>query len=79
MFQSARLSNLTITVWKDTKEVHFGSTLSDPKITTNVHRRVGCCHVQVNTPGVSVTYGHYMSGVDLLDKMVSKPNSTIQN
>ena len=71
-FQSTRLSNLTISVWKDTKEVCFGSTLSDPKITTNMHRRVGCCHVQVNTPGVSVTYGRYMSGVDLLDKMVSK-------
>ena len=71
-FQSARLSNLTISVWKDTKEVHFGSNLSDPQITTYVHRKVGCQHVQVNTPGVPVTYGCYMSDVDLLDKMVSK-------
>ena len=71
-FQYARLPNLTISIWKDMKEVCFGSTLSDPTITTNIHRRVGICHIQVPTLGVFVTYGHNMAGVDLLDKMVSK-------
>ena len=37
-FQSTRLSNLTVTVWQDTKDVRFLSTLNKPGIITKCSR-----------------------------------------
>ena len=70
--QSKRLANLTVTIWKDTREVRFASTLSKPHISTHGHRRVGGRHVQVPMPSVSTAYGKYMGGVDKLDRYISK-------
>ena len=71
-FQSKRLSNLTCTVWKDTSIVWFASCLSKPTVSSHVHRRVGRHLVEVPVPGVAVTYGKYMGGVDKFDAMMMK-------
>ena len=63
---------MTCTVWKDTSIVQFASCMSKPNVHSYVHRRVGRCHVQVPIPGVAVTYGKYMGGVDKFDAMMTK-------
>ena len=55
-FHSLRLSNLTCTVWKDTKEVRFISTLNRPDTTTKCLRRVGARRIEVNTPSCAASY-----------------------
>ena len=70
--QSARLSNLTTTVWSDTKYVSFLSTASQPHIISKTHRRVGCRHIEVTIPAVAKQYGQFYSGVDHLDHLTSK-------
>lgn len=69
--QSKKLSNLTCTLWKDTKEVRFASTLSSPSLDSRGHRRIAGHHVQVTMPSVATAYGRYMGGVDKLDRLIS--------
>lgn len=71
-FQSSRLSNLTATVWSDTKEVSFISTASQPHIISKTHRRIAHRHVEVTIPAVAKQYGKNYSGVDKLDHLTSK-------
>ena len=63
-FQSTSLSNLTCTVWKDTKEVRFVSTMSNPTLLTHAVRRVKGQHVQVNMPHCASQYTKSYGGVD---------------
>ena len=49
-YQSERLSNLTATLWQDTKLVKLVSTLSDPTCETRSHRRIGGSYYDVPTP-----------------------------
>ena len=71
-FQSERLSNLTATLWQDTKMVKLVSTLSDPTCETRSHRRIGGSYYDVPTPSCAKLYNKHMSGVDRLDRLVSK-------
>ena len=66
-FQTSRLSNLTCTVWKDTKEVRFISTLNHPDITTKCLRRVGNRRIEVTTPSCAASYAHFYGAVDKYD------------
>ena len=66
-FQSSRLSNLTCTVWKDTKEVRFISTLNWPDIITKCVR-VGARRIEVNTPSCAASYAHFYSVVNKYDR-----------
>ena len=70
-FQSSRLSNLTCTVWKDTKEVRFISTFNRPDIITKCIRRVGNRRIEVTTPSVAASYSNYYSAVDRYDRLCS--------
>ena len=70
--QSTHLSNLTATVWSDTKYVSFLSTASQPHIISKTHRTVGCRHIEVTIPAVVKQYGQFYSGVDHLDHVTSK-------
>ena len=69
--QSAILSNLTCTLWQDTKDVRFLSTLSNPKSHTKVMHRVGHRYIQVTTPSCAKNYSNFMNGVDKHDKILS--------
>ena len=69
-FQSDRLSNLTL--WQDTKMVKLVSTLSDPTCETRSHRRIGGSYYDVPTPSCAKLYNQHMSGIDRLDRFVSK-------
>ena len=71
-YQSERLSNLTATLWQDTKLVKLVSTLSDPRCETRSHRRIGGSYYDVPTPSCAKNYNKFMSGVDCLDRFVSK-------
>ena len=71
MFQSSRLSNLTCTVWKDTKEVRFISTLNCPDISTKCLRRVGNRRIEVTTPSCAASYAHFYGAVDKYDRLCS--------
>ena len=71
-FQSERLSNLTATLWQDTKMVKLVSTLSDPTCETRSHRRIGGSYYDVPTPSCAKLYNKNMSRVDRLDRLVSK-------
>ena len=66
-FQSSRLSNLTCTVWKDTKEVRFISTLNWPDIVTKCLHRVGSRKIEVKTPSCAASYSKFYGGVDHYD------------
>ena len=68
-FQSSRLSNLTCTVWKDTKEVRFISTLNRPDVMTKCLRRVGSRRIEVNTPSCASSYSRNYSAVDKYDRV----------
>lgn len=70
-FQSSRLSNLTCTVWKDTKEVRFISTLNRPDITTKCLRRVGNRRIEVQTPSCAASYAKFYGSVDKYDRLCS--------
>ena len=59
-------------MWKDTTIVQFASCLSKPNVSSNVHRRVGRHHIQVASPGVALTYGKYMLGLDKFDAVMTK-------
>ena len=71
-FQSARLHNLTATLWQDTKLVKLVSTLSDPRSETRSHRRIGGSYYDVCTPSIAKSYNSYILGVNKLDSYVSK-------
>ena len=71
-FQSKRLSNLTATVWQDTKDVRFLSTLNKPGIITKCTRRVGHRWIEVTMPSATSSYGKYYSAVDHYDRLCSK-------
>ena len=70
-FQSSQLSNLTCTVWKDTKEVRFISTLNHPDISTKCLRRVGNRRIEVTTPSCAASYAHFYGAVDKYDRLCS--------
>ena len=67
-YQSGRLSNLTCTLWKDTKEVRFVSTVNQPHIITKCIRRVGARRIEVNTPSCAASYSRYYGAVDKYDR-----------
>ena len=71
-FQSTRLSNLTVTVWQDTKDVRFLSTLNKPGTITKCSRRVGHRRVEVNMPSAAFSYSKNYSAVDRYDRLCSK-------
>ena len=71
MFQSSHLSNLTCTVWKDTKEVRFISTLNHPDISTKCLRKVGNRRIEVTTPSCAASYAHFYGAVDKYDRLCS--------
>ena len=71
-YQSERLSNLTATLWQDTKLVKLVSTLSDPRCETKSHRRIGGSYCDVPTPSCAKSYNKFMLGVDKLNRFVSK-------
>ena len=62
---------MTCTVWKDTKEVRFISTLNRPDITTKCLRRVGARRIEVNTPSCAASYAQFYGAVDKYDKHCS--------
>ena len=70
-FQSARLSNLTVTAWSDTKICCFLSTLNCPDIQTRCLRRVGNRRIEVTTPSSASSYGKFMGAVDNYDRLCS--------
>ena len=70
-FQSSRLSNLTCTVWKDTKEVRFISTCNRPNVITKCIRRVGHRRIEVTTPSCASYYSFFYGAVDRFDHLVS--------
>lgn len=71
-FQDSDLSNLTCTVWKDTKEVRFASTMSNPELVTHAVRRVQHTHTNVSMPHCAHQYTKHYSGVDRFDTLRSK-------
>lgn len=71
-FQDSDLTNLTCTVWRDTKDVRFASTMSNPELVTQAVRRVQARHIQVQMPHVAHQYGKNYSGVDRFDNLRSK-------
>ena len=70
-FQSKRLSNLSATVWKDTREVRLISTVNRPEIFTKCLRRVGRTRVEVNTPSCAASYARFYGAVDKFDRLCS--------
>ena len=69
--QSARLSNLTVSLWSDTKYCRFLSTLNRPDIQTTCSRRVGNRRIEVTTPSSAASYGRYMGACDKFDRLCS--------
>ena len=63
-FQSGRLANLSVTIWRDTKEMRFLSTLNKPNIITKCIRCIGNRRVEVETPSTAASYSRYYSVVD---------------
>ncbi|XP_052212078.1 piggyBac transposable element-derived protein 4-like [Dreissena polymorpha] len=61
-------TNLTTTVWKDTRLVHHLVTLRDPTIILPVQRRCGVNVLQLQSPHSVNVYNMYMGGVDLHDQ-----------
>ena len=53
-------------------QVHFASTMSDPKITTHVVRRVKSSLVQVNMTLCAKQYTAHFGGVDHFDSLCSR-------
>ena len=70
-FQSARLSNLTTTIWSDTRFVRFLSTLNRPDIETKCVRLVGSRRIEVTQPASACSYGKNYSAVDKFDRLCS--------
>jgi len=70
-YQDSKLPNLTVTVWQDTKQVRFASTLSKPDLLVNTFRRISATHVQVNQPHCAAQYSRFMGGVDRFDQQRS--------
>ena len=66
-FQSGRLANLSVTIWRDTKEVRFLSTLNKPNIITKCIHRIGNQRVEVKIPSTAASYSCYYSVVDKYD------------
>ena len=67
-FQSGRLANLSVTIWRDTKEVRFLSTPNKPYIITKCICRIGNWRVEVETPSTAASYSCYYSVVDKYDQ-----------
>ncbi|XP_052277135.1 piggyBac transposable element-derived protein 4-like [Dreissena polymorpha] len=65
-------TNLTATVWKDTRLVHHLVTLSDPTIILPVQRRCGVNVLQLQSPHSVNVYNMYMGGFDLHDQYRAK-------
>ena len=70
-FQSAKLSNLTTTIWADTRFVRFLSTVNRPDIETKCLRRVGSRRIEVTQPASAFSYGKNYSAVDKFDRLCS--------
>jgi len=71
-YQSRRLSNLTTSIWWDTKEVRFVSTQANPEISGYAVRRVSGDPTNVTIPSIAQIYNLFYSGVDGLDQKVTK-------
>ena len=70
-FQSGRLANLSVTIWRDKKEERFLSTLNKPNIITKCICRIGNRRVEVETPSTAASYSRYYSAVDKYDRLCS--------
>ena len=62
---------MTCTVWKDTEEVRFISTLNRLDISTKCLRRVGNRRIEVTTPSCAASYAHFYGAVDKYDHLYS--------
>lgn len=70
-FQDNDLSNLTSSIWLDTKHVRLISTLSDPSVNQNVIRRVKSNLRNYQAPSSAIWYNKMYSGVDHFDYLRS--------
>ena len=71
-FQDRDNSDLTCTVWKDTKAVHFISTETDPTVVSFALHRVASSYVQINQPLVASKYANNYKSVDFFDYATTK-------
>ena len=71
-FQDKNNLNLTCTVWKDTKAVHFISTETDPTVVTFALRRVSSSYIQIHQPLVASKYADNYKSVDYFDYATTK-------
>ena len=65
-FQDARCSNLVCCLWKDCKDCKIIGSNSPAGVSTNVARRVGHRHIQVQMPIILQKYTQNYGGVDSL-------------
>lgn len=77
-YQDVNNPPLTVCVWKDTKVVRFLSTLSNPSVSIQCHRRSGAHHLHVTQPQCAAQYNKNMAGTDKFDQkrqvyMVGRP------
>lgn len=69
--QDADNRNLTCSLWKDTKDVRFLSTLSDPSEIVQASRRISAEIVDINQPLCAKQYNSGFQGVDRHDQLRS--------
>ena len=71
-FQDSNNPDLTCTVWKDTKAVHFLSTETNPTVVSCALHRVASSYVRINQPLVASKYADNYKSVDFFDFATTK-------